>query len=202
MVAHLAAVSVLALSTLVAAKSASSSSSHKASAKSSSKHSASATITKAAVAASKVADAAQTTSPLPLTDYTYAYSDIPYQVNPYNVGRGPQSGYNICNSTTAGDDSKCQTLIMNSISDFCLWGSPTSDGEIGDVEAAVVAYCGESNAHGARTFPAGTITGVQWIRTSAYVQITGFLDQTKVGLKSGDSGGELDPHGADELGNP
>lgn len=33
-------------------------------------------------------------SPLPLTDYTYAYSAVPYQVNPYNVGRGPQSGYN------------------------------------------------------------------------------------------------------------
>ena len=24
--------------------------------------------------------------------------------------------------------------------DFCLWGSPTSNGEIGNVEAAVVAY--------------------------------------------------------------
>lgn len=35
-----------------------------------------------------------TTSPLPLTAYTYAYDQVPYQVNPYNVGRGPQSGYN------------------------------------------------------------------------------------------------------------
>lgn len=29
-------------------------------------------------------------SPLPLTDYTYAYSALPYKVNPYAVGRGPQ----------------------------------------------------------------------------------------------------------------
>lgn len=79
---------------------------------------------------------------------------------------------------------------MNSISDFCLWGSATADGTIGDVEAAVVAYCTESDAHGARTFPAGTITGIQWIRTSAYIQITGFLDQTKLGLTSDDTGGE------------
>ena len=52
----------------------------------------------------------------------------PYQVNPYNYLRGPQTGYNICNSTTAGDKSMCQTLIMNDIDDFCLWGSPTAEG--------------------------------------------------------------------------
>lgn len=38
--------------------------------------------------------ASETTSPLPLTAYTYAYEDVPYKVNPYAVGRGPQSGYN------------------------------------------------------------------------------------------------------------
>lgn len=32
------------------------------------------------------------------------------RVNPYKSIRGPQSGYNICNSTTAGDSSQCQTL--------------------------------------------------------------------------------------------
>ena len=73
--------------------------------------------------------------------------------------------------------------------------------------------------------PAGTITGVQWITTSAYIQITGFLNQTGVGLLANDTGGErkprhtrslacqryqltlpvlpaVDPHGADLLGNP
>ena len=93
-------------------------------------------------------------------------------MNPYQYLRGPQSGYNICNSTTAGADSECQTLIMNDIDDFCLWGSPLSDGQIGDVEAAVVAYCTENDAHGSRTFPSGTITGVQFITTSAYVQVS------------------------------
>lgn len=37
------------------------------------------------------------------------------QVNPYISLRGPQSGYNICNSTTLGADSECQTLIVNSV---------------------------------------------------------------------------------------
>ncbi|GAA5980716.1 hypothetical protein JCM5350_006362 [Sporobolomyces pararoseus] len=142
-------------------------------------------------------------SPNPLTDYTYSYSAIPYQVNPYPVGRGPQSGYNICNSTTSGPDSNCQTLVANNISDFCLWGSPTTsaNGTIGDVEAAVVAYC-TNDQHGARVMPPGTITGLQVLRTKAYTQWTGRMNLTGVNLMSDDTGGELDPHGADQLGNP
>jgi hypothetical protein len=55
------------------------------------------------------------TTPAPLTDYYIPYDKLPYKVNPYPYLRGPQSGYNICNSTTAGDESQCQTLVVNSI---------------------------------------------------------------------------------------
>lgn len=79
---------------------------------------------------------------------------------------------------------------------FCLWGAPTSGSTIGDVEAAVVAYCTKSG-HGARILPAGAITGVQVLKTSAYTQWTGYINQTALGLLEDDSGGELDPHGAD-----
>lgn len=71
-----------------------------------------------------------------------------------------QSGYNLCNSTTVGPNSQCQTAITNNISDFCLWGSPTPDGTIGDIEAAVVAYC-TTDKHGTRVIPPGAITGLQ-----------------------------------------
>ncbi|KAI5474859.1 hypothetical protein MNV49_002341 [Pseudohyphozyma bogoriensis] len=127
--------------------------------------------------------------------------DIPYQVNPIAYGRGPQSGYNVCNSTTEGPDALCQTAFLNSLDDFCLWGSATPDGQIGDVEAAVVAYCTKSG-HGTRIMPGGTITALQYMRTSAYVQVVGLFDQTGIELMSNDTGGELDPHGADQLGNP
>lgn len=40
------------------------------------------------------------------------------------------------------------------------------------------------------------------MRTSAYIQVTGLFDQTGIDLNSQDYGGELDPHGADLLGNP
>ncbi|KAK4700307.1 hypothetical protein P7C70_g5943, partial [Phenoliferia sp. Uapishka_3] len=97
----------------------------------------------------------------------------------------------------------CQTLIMNDVSDFCLWGSPgtSPNGTIGDIEASTVAYC-TKDTHGARTIRAGAITGVQFMRTSAYIQITGHINQTALMLTEDDTGGELDPHGADLLGNP
>jgi len=143
----------------------------------------------------------ETTSPLPLTDYQYPYSAIPEQVNPYAVGRGPQSGYNICNSTTEGPNSQCQTMEVNSLADFCIWGSPVPDGLIGNVEAAVVAYCTQPG-HGTRIMPAGTITGAQFMKTSAYIQVTGHFNQSGINLDPTDTGGELDPHGADLAGNP
>ena len=40
------------------------------------------------------------------------------------------------------------------------------------------------------------------MKTSAYIQITGFVDNTAIGLDPNDGGGELDPHGADLQGNP
>jgi hypothetical protein len=34
------------------------------------------------------------------------------------------------------------------------------------------------------------------MRTPNYVQVVGFIDQTKINMNGGDYGGELDPHGA------
>jgi len=136
-----------------------------------------------------------------LSTISYAYTALPYQVYPFAVLRGPQAGYNICNGSTQGAASECQTLIFNNLSDFCLWGSPTPNGSIGDEEASVVAYCAQ-DTHGARPIAPGAITGAQVVSTSAYLQIRGFIDNTAIGLAENDSGGELDPHGADLQGNP
>ncbi|ORX40312.1 hypothetical protein BD324DRAFT_617275 [Kockovaella imperatae] len=145
----------------------------------------------------------ETTSPYPLTAYHFPYSALPEQVNPINYGRGPQSGYNICNHTTEGPDSMCQTAIVNSIADFCIWGGPglESNQSVGDFEGASVAYCSRSG-YGTRIFPPGTFTALQFMRTPGYIQIVGLFNQTAVGLTNSDEGGELDPHGADGLGNP
>ena len=49
-----------------------------------------------------------------LSTIEYPYTALPEQVYPFPVLRGPQFGYNICNSSTQGSNSLCQTLIVNS----------------------------------------------------------------------------------------
>jgi len=124
------------------------------------------------------------------------------QVDPdTQLVRGPQYGYNICNSTTENQNSLCQTAYVNSPSDFCLWAPATRNSTIADTEGEEVAWC-TSKGHGTRLIPAGAIKGLQYLTTPDYIQIVGFMDQTDLNLAPGDFGGELDPHGADLRGNP
>ena len=63
-------------------------------------------------------DKRQGPGPPILSTLQFPYTALPEQVYPYAVLRGPQTGYNICNSTTQGPNSLCQTLIFNSIVRF------------------------------------------------------------------------------------
>lgn len=80
--------------------------------------------------------------------------------------------------------------------DFCLWAPIDPDSEVGDVEGAMVAWCTKPG-HGTRLIPANALQGVQFTRTPDYIQVVGFIDQTKINIMEGDWGGEMDPHGAD-----
>lgn len=60
----------------------------------------------------------------------------------------------------------------------------------------MVAWCTQPG-HGARVIPPGAITGVQFVKSPDYVQVSGFMDQTQINMLAGDAGGEMDPHGAD-----
>ncbi|WVQ95426.1 hypothetical protein IAU59_002523 [Kwoniella sp. CBS 9459] len=101
--------------------------------------------------------------------------------------------------------SLSRLLTLNGVDDFCLYGPPDQSGgpenEIGNVEPVVVAYCTKPR-NDARLIPDGAITAAHFIKTPLYVQIHGFWDGTKIGIVDGDAGGELDPHGAENLGNP
>jgi hypothetical protein len=46
------------------------------------------------------------------------------------------------------------------------------------------------------------LTCAQLVKTPLYVQISGMWDGTTVNIPAGDTGGELDPHGAENKGNP
>ena len=135
----------------------------------------------------------------------------PYKVDT-DVGlvRGVQLGYNICNSTTVGPNSLCQTGWLNAVDgtsfssasytsdpnlmslclvDFCLWAPPTV-GAIGDTERLEVAWCTKSG-RGTRLIPDGTLQGVHFVKTPDYVQVTGQGDFTKINVPKGDAGGEV-----------
>ncbi|KAL1695114.1 hypothetical protein GGG16DRAFT_45928 [Schizophyllum commune] len=139
----------------------------------------------------------------PLASKTFSYPDgIPYQADTdTNLVRGGQAGYNLCNSTTEGDDSMCQTSFLNALDDFCLWAPSKKDSMISDTEGEEVAWCTKPG-RGTRIIPDGALQGVQFMRTPDYVQVVGFIDQSKINIAADDFGGELDPHGADLRGNP
>jgi len=111
-----------------------------------------------------------------------------------------QTGTNAC-GTGNNQTSLCQNLYVNSAEDFCLWGPPEPNSGVGAVEEIVVAYCTKPG-RGTRLFPAGTLTGVHFIETPDYIQVTGSGQLTNINIIAGDTGGELDPHGADGFGNP
>ncbi|GAA5874555.1 hypothetical protein JCM3774_004647 [Rhodotorula dairenensis] len=137
----------------------------------------------------------------PLAAQRFDYNNLPYQADPNDGIRGRQVGYNICNSTTENQESLCQTAIINSIDDFCLWAPPRPGEEVGNIEGEMVAWC-TKEGHGTRIIPEGALQGVQFIRTPHYIQVVGFIDQVKIDMLPDDYGGEMDPHGADQRGNP
>lgn len=94
-------------------------------------------------------------------------------------------------------------VIVNSLDDFCLFAPPKpgKDSEIGDSEQIEVSWCMQ-DGYGTRLIPDGSITGVTFIQTPDFVQVTGVGDLTSMNIPKGDEGGELDPHGATGLGNP
>ncbi|KAK9895793.1 hypothetical protein P389DRAFT_160386 [Cystobasidium minutum MCA 4210] len=138
---------------------------------------------------------------IPLASKHFQYPNLPYHADSGDGPRGTQQGYNLCNSTTLGPDSWCQTGFVNSIDDFCLWGAPMPNVTVGEDEEQLVAYC-TTDKWGTRVIPPGALQGVQFIKTPDYVEVVGYVDQTKLNLQANDYGGEEDPHGADQRGNP
>lgn len=138
---------------------------------------------------------------VPLASKHFQWPYLPYQADTGNGSRGTQQGYNICNSTTQNQQSMCETGYINSIEDFCIWGSPSGNEQVANVEGEMVAFC-TTPKYGTRLLIAGSLQGILVIRTKSYIEVIGYLDQTAIGLLANDTGGEEDPHGADQRGNP
>ncbi|CAD6938276.1 unnamed protein product [Tilletia controversa] len=113
-----------------------------------------------------------------------------------------QVGTNRCDKWAPHNEkSMCQNAFINSVHDFCLWGPFKHNVDVGNEEKNMVAYCLKSG-YGTRLIPDGTIKQAHFIKAKSFMQITGYGDFTKIGIKKKDAGGELDSHGADGYGNP
>ncbi|KAF9003674.1 hypothetical protein BDQ17DRAFT_1305516 [Cyathus striatus] len=158
-------------------------------------------FTTLAVAAIVHAQSTFPATPLASKHFTYP-SGIPEKVDTdTDLIRGQQLGYNICNSTTEGPQSLCQTMFVNALDDFCLWAPSTPNQDVGSAEGEMVAWCTKPG-RGTRLIPPGALTGVQFIKTPSYVAVVGFVNQSQIDIDPADFGGEMDPHGADLRGNP
>ncbi|KAF8633171.1 hypothetical protein AX17_004672 [Amanita inopinata Kibby_2008] len=127
---------------------------------------------------------------------TYLPSNAP------NHSEQGQQGTNQC-GTGLNQTSECQNAYINSLDDWCVFAPPQPGpgSVIGNTERIEVAWCIKKGT-GTRLIPDGSITGVHFVQTPDFVQITGVGNLTSINIPAGDAGGELDPHGADGNGNP
>ncbi|KAG6829045.1 hypothetical protein H0H92_005876 [Tricholoma furcatifolium] len=121
----------------------------------------------------------------------YNFSDLPV------TSQAEQYGTNRCGSDTSLS-SQCQTVVLNSADDFCLWGPPLPNSTIGNTEGIQVSWCTKTG-HGTRMIPNSTLMGVHFLKTPNYVQVTGVGNLTQLNIQKGDDGGELDNRGADGM---
>ncbi|KAI0716994.1 hypothetical protein C8Q76DRAFT_421376 [Earliella scabrosa] len=124
----------------------------------------------------------------------------------YTPGNAPdktengQVGTNKCGGGNS-QSSMCQNAYVNSLDDWCVFAPPEPNSVIGESERIAVSWCIQGG-HGTRVIPDGAIRGAHFVQTPDYVQVTGVGDLTKLNIRAGDAGGEMDPHGADGKGNP
>ena len=103
--------------------------------------------------------------------------------------------------TPINQTSMSRLASLNSVDDWCTFGPPDNTQPLGNVEGEVVAWCTKPR-NNARVIPDGTVTSAHFVKTPLYVQVMARGDFTKIGFQANDTGGELDPHGALDKGNP
>ncbi|KAE8219371.1 hypothetical protein CF319_g6924 [Tilletia indica] len=148
--------------------------------------------------ASTSAAAASAASP---SAYVYGKVSSNYPGVRSTQKNGPTNPKNPSLGTPINQQSESRLASVNSVDDWCTFGPGATGQDIGDIEAETVAWCTKAR-NNARVIPDGTLTAVHFVKTPLYVQIMALGDFTKIGLNPGDEGGELDPHGATNMGNP
>jgi hypothetical protein len=64
----------------------------------------------------------------------WSYTNLP------QTSESGQTGTNAC-GTSDSATAECQTLLVNSIEDLCIFGPPDANSDVGSTEEIQVAYC-------------------------------------------------------------
>ncbi|KAG0737911.1 hypothetical protein G6F33_001831 [Rhizopus arrhizus] len=84
---------------------------------------------------------------------------------------------------------------IKSQDNFCIFLPPKPGLEVAVNENNGIPFCSNKNAvPKATVFPTGFITTAHYLKTSKYVQVTGFFDRSKYNLGESDGGGQYDNH--------
>ncbi|WFD33833.1 hypothetical protein MCUN1_000653 [Malassezia cuniculi] len=133
--------------------------------------------------------------------FTYGTPDPNYPGVVATGPNGPTNPNKPTLNTPVNQSSEARLATINSVDDWCTFGPMDNSEPLGNVEDRTVAYCTKPR-NNARVIPDGTVTSAHFVRTPLYVQVMAFGDFTKINFQHGDMGGELDPHGATNKGNP
>ncbi|WFC98673.1 hypothetical protein MYAM1_001405 [Malassezia yamatoensis] len=154
-----------------------------------------------AAGSSSAAAATTSSSSMSVPAFSYGTANSTY---PGVVATGPLGATNPSQpslNTTVNQTSVSRLVSINSVDDWCTFGPINTSSLLGEQEGEVVAYCTKPR-NDARVIPDGTVTAAHFVKTPLYVQVMALGDFTKIGFGANDTGGELDPHGATNMGNP
>ncbi|KAG0737318.1 hypothetical protein G6F57_011805 [Rhizopus arrhizus] len=97
------------------------------------------------------------------------------------------------NAASTNDSYPLTTI--NSQKDFCIFLPPQPGLVVAVNENNGIPFCFNQDAvPNATVFPTDFITTAHYLKTSTYVQITGFFNRTKYDLQETDGGGQYDNH--------
>ncbi|KAI9029632.1 hypothetical protein CLU79DRAFT_810255 [Phycomyces nitens] len=101
----------------------------------------------------------------------------------------------IGNSLAIPINANGPSVAIKNGSNFCLFLPPRPGLEIAPYEDNALPFCTAPNlVENYKPLPQGFITTAHYLKTSAYEQVTGYMDISKYSLKPHDGGGQYDSH--------
>ncbi|KAJ3138214.1 hypothetical protein HK101_003749 [Irineochytrium annulatum] len=101
---------------------------------------------------------------------------------------------------SARDGVSGKIVTIQSANAFCLLLPSTRGQGIGASEGSAKSFChGSASTPGSQRMPNGAIESAHFVAANGYLQVTGAINETLLGIDQSDGGGQYDnaPHGSE-----